>query len=376
MLLNRSFHPAMGDPRPPMVIFAGQSHPAIAEDIAGHVGVKLGDILVHNLTSTETEVKLQESIRGKEVYIIQSGSKKVNNDVFEMLTMVYACKTSSARKIVAVIPYLPYSKQCRMRRRACITSKLIAKMMCNAGINHLITMDLHQREIHGFFDCSVDNLRSSPFLLQYILDNITNYRECVMVAKNPSSTRRVSSYAERLRVNFAVIHGELKEEREIDGRTSPPPTPLIGGNSGILPVVTPATFACSFPTPIPPYQQKIKPSLSLVGSVKDKIAILLDDIIDDVEPWCLLAGFLKEQGALKVYAMATHGILSGNALQIINSSPSLDQVIITNTVPLSDGLALCPKIHVVDVSKMFAEAIRRIHNGESMSALFTNITQD
>jgi len=367
----------MGDPRPPLVIFTGQSHPSLAEDIAGHVGVKLGDILVHNLTSTETEVKLQESIRGKEVYIIQSGSKKVNNDVFELLTMVYACKTSSARKIVAVIPYLPYSKQCRMRRRACITSKLVAKLMCNAGINHLITMDLHQREIHGFFDCSVDNLRSSPFLLQYILDNIPDYRDCVMVAKHPSATRRVSSYAERLRVNFAVVHGELKEEeeREVDGRTSPPPTPIVIGN-GNLPTVAPATFACSFPTPIPPYQQKIKPSLSLVGSVSGKIAIMLDDVIDDVEPWCLLAGFLKEQGAQSVYAMAPHGILSGNALELINSSTSLDQVVITNTVPLSSGLERSPKIQVVDVSKMFAEAIRRIHNGESMSALFTNITQD
>lgn len=361
----------MGDPRPPMVIFSGQSHLRLAEDICSHVGIRLGDILVANSSSTETEVKLQESIRGKEVYIIQSGSKRVNNDVFEMLTMVYACRTSCARKIVAVMPYLPYSQQCRMRRRACITSKLIAKMMCNAGINHLITMDLHQREIHGFFDCSVDNLRSSPFLLQYILDNIPDYSDSVIVARHPRATRHVSSYAERLQVSFAVIHGELKEEeeQEIDGRTSPPMTPRVA-------VPAPFEFACSYPTPIPNIQQKIKPTLSVVGSVQDKTAIILDDIIDDVEPWALLATFLKEQGAVRVFAMATHGILSGNALEHISKSDCLDRVIVTNTVPLSTELQNCSKIAIVDVSKMFAEAIRRIHNGESMSKLFTNITED
>ena len=117
--------------------------------------------------------------------------------------------------ISGVVPYLPYSQQCKMRRRACITAKLIAKMLCNAGMNHLITMDLHQREIHGFFDCSVDNLRSSPFLLQHILDHIPNYKDAVLVARHPSATRRVSSYAERLQINFAVIHGEEKDEPEV-----------------------------------------------------------------------------------------------------------------------------------------------------------------
>eukprot|EP00116_Pleurobrachia_bachei_P002220 sb/3462482/ len=359
MVLKKCHHPSMGEPRPPMTIFSGQSHRSFAEDVCNHVGIRLGLATVSNNSSTETDVTLNESIRGKEVFVIQSGSKRVNNDVFEMLNLVYACKTSCARRVIAVVPYLPYSQQCRMRRRACITSKLIAKMMCNAGINHLITMDLHQREIHGFFDCSVDNLRSSPFLLQHILDTIPDYKESVIIARHPSATRRATSYAERLQVNFAVMHGELKaeEEQEVDGRTSPP-------LPSVFPQQTP--FACSFPMPIPSIQQKIKPSPTLVGTVKDKVAIVLDDIIDDVEPWALLAGFLKERGARRVVAMAPHGILSGKARQFIEQASSLDRVVITNTVPLSEELRSHPKISVVDVSKMFAEAIRRTHNGESI----------
>lgn len=162
--------------------------------------------------------------------------------------MAYACKTSSARSIVGVIPYLPYSKQCKMRKRGCIVSKLLAKMMCKSGLTHLITMDLHQKEIQGFFDCPVDNLRASPFLLQYIQESVSplrlialetkqnfffvftylqipDYRNAVIVARNAGSAKKATSYAERLRLGIAVIHGEQKESEtdEVDGPYSPPP---------------------------------------------------------------------------------------------------------------------------------------------------------
>lgn len=166
----------------------------------------------------------------------------------ELLIMAYACKTSSARSIVGVIPYLPYSKQCKMRKRGCIVSKLLAKMMCTSGLTHIITMDLHQKEIQGFFDIPVDNLRASPFLLQYIQESVSerghisyvvdvlmyfnsplqipDYRNSVIVARNPGVAKKANSYAERLRLGLAVIHGEQKEAEsdEVDGRYSPPPT--------------------------------------------------------------------------------------------------------------------------------------------------------
>lgn len=130
---------------------------------------------MYHKTNRETMVEIGDSIRGKDIYIIQTGTKDVNNNIMELLIMAYACKTSSARSIVGVIPYLPYSKQCKMRKRGCIVSKLLAKMMCKSGLSHIITMDLHQKEIQGFFDCPVDNLRASPFLLQYIQESVSSF---------------------------------------------------------------------------------------------------------------------------------------------------------------------------------------------------------
>ncbi|MGH0151498.1 UNVERIFIED_CONTAM: hypothetical protein FKN15_052685 [Acipenser sinensis] len=221
--------------------------------------------------STETRVQIQESVRGKDVFIIQTVSKDVNTAIMELLIMVYACKTSCARSIIGVIPYFPYSKQCKMRKRGSIVSKLLASMMCKAGLNHLITMDLHQKEIQGFFNIPVDNLRASPFLLQYI-----------------------------------------QEE---------------------------------------------------------------DDIIDDVDSFLAAADTLKERGAYKIYVMATHGILSCDAPRLIEES-AINEVVVTNTIPHEIQKLQCPKIKTVDISMILSEAIRRIHNGESMSYLFRNIGVD
>ncbi|XP_049952115.1 uncharacterized protein LOC126463402 [Schistocerca serialis cubense] len=162
-------------------------------------------------TNRETMVEIGDSVRGKDIYILQTGTKDVNNNIMELLIMAYACKTSSAKSIVGVIPYLPYSKQCKMRKRGCIVSKLLAKMMCKSGLSHVITMDLHKKEIQEFFDCPVDNLRASPFLLQYIQECIPDYRNAVIVARNPGSAKKATSYAERLRLGIAVIHGEQEE---------------------------------------------------------------------------------------------------------------------------------------------------------------------
>ncbi|XP_024083943.1 phosphoribosyl pyrophosphate synthase-associated protein 2 isoform X2 [Cimex lectularius] len=366
-----------------IMIIHGNSHPELANLIASRLGVKTGGCSVAHKTNRETMVEIADSVRGKDIYIIQTGTKDVNNNIMELLIMAYACKTSSARNIVAVIPYLPYSKQCKMRKRGCIVTKLLAKMMCNSGLTHVITMDLHQKEIQGFFDCPVDNLRASPFLLQYIQECIPDYRNAVIVARNPGSANKATSYAERLRLGIAVLHGEQKEADSdlVDGRYSPPPQ--SNGNSGGTGTTSssgsygssynPAVVRVMAAPGVPRPQAKEKPPINVVGDVGGRIAIMVDDMIDDVQAFVAAAEVLKERGAYKIYVMATHGLLSSDAPRLIEDSP-IDEVVVTNTIPHELQKLQCHKIKTVDISVLLSEAIRRIHNKESMSYLFKNVT--
>lgn len=349
----------------PVIVLAGNSHPELSQLVASKLAIRLGDISIYHKPNRESIVEVRESIRGRDVYIIQTGTKDVNNDVMELLIIAYAAKTSCARNIVGVIPYLPYSRQSKMRKRGSIVCKLLATMISRAGFTHIITMDLHQKEIQGFFQVPVDNLRASPFLVDYIQESIPDYRNAVIVARNANSVKRATSYAERLRLGIAVIHGEerIPESEEDDGRNSPPideeenisqPSALE-----ILPVIKP----------------KEKPPLSVVGDVGGRIAIIVDDMIDDVEAFVKVAEILKDRGAYKVFVMATHGILSQDAPRVIEDS-CIDEVVVTNTVPHEVKKMQCHKIKTVDISSLLAEAIRRIHYGESMSYLFRNIGMD
>ncbi|XP_018795231.1 PREDICTED: phosphoribosyl pyrophosphate synthase-associated protein 2 isoform X2 [Bactrocera latifrons] len=374
MLLNRN---KLGSVRPPkrcrsemdtssasdIVLIHGNSHPDLANKVAERMGIKSGGCSVFHKTNRETMVEIGDSVRGKDIYIIQTGTKDANNNIMELLIMAYACRTSSARSIVGVIPYLPYSKQCKMRKRGCIVSKLLAKMLCTSGLTHIITMDLHQKEIQGFFDIPVDNLRASPFLLQYIQESIPDYRNSVIVARNPNSAKKATSYAERLRLAIAVIHGEQKEAEsdEVDGRYSPPPV----SNSRARTI--------SVSVGVPEHPPKVKPPLTIVGDVKGRIAIMVDDLIDDVQAFVDAAALLKENGACKIYLLATHGLLSSDAPRLIEES-SIDEVVVTNTIPHEIQKLQCHKIKTIDISILIAEAIRRIHNKESMSYLFRNVT--
>lgn len=374
MLLQRN---KLGSVRPPkrcrsdmdttsasdIVIIHGNSHPDLANLVSERMGIKNGGCSVFHKTNRETMVEIGDSVRGKDIYIIQTGTKDANNNIMELLIMAYACKTSSARSIVGVIPYLPYSKQCKMRKRGCIVSKLLAKMMCTSGLTHIITMDLHQKEIQGFFDIPVDNLRASPFLLQYIQESIPDYRNSVIVARNPGSTQKATSYAERLRLGIAVIHGEQKEAEsdQVDGRYSPPPS-----NSN-------RTRTVSVSVGVPDHPPKVKPPINVVGDVSGRIAIMVDDLIDDVQSFVAAAEVLKENGACKIYVLATHGLLSSDAPRLIEES-FIDEVVVTNTIPHEIQKLQCHKIKTIDISILIAEAIRRIHNKESMSYLFRNVT--
>lgn len=346
-----------------MVLLSGNSHPELAELIASKLDVRVGRAELAQTSCLETKAEIMESVREKSVYIIQTGiPKDVNNHIMELLIMAYACKTSSARNIVGVIPYMPYCKQSKMRKRGCIVSKLLAKMMYKAGLTHVITMDLHQKEIQGFFDCPVDNLRASPFLLQYIQESIPDYRNAVIVARDPGSAKKATSYAERLRLGIAVIHGEQKssEDEETDGRNSPP---AVDNNPRVMDVGG----------GVPALYPKEKPPINVVGDVGGRIAIMVDDMVDDVASFVAAAEVLKERGAYKIYVMATHGLLSSDAPRLIEASP-IDEVVVTNTVPHEILKLQCHKIKTVDISALLAESIRRIHNNESMSYLFRHVT--
>uniref|UniRef100_A0A8C8ZTJ6 Phosphoribosyl pyrophosphate synthase-associated protein 2 n=1 Tax=Prolemur simus TaxID=1328070 RepID=A0A8C8ZTJ6_PROSS len=330
-----------------LVLFSANSNSScmeLSKKIAERLGVEMGKVQVYQEPNRETRVQIQESVRGKDVFIIQTVSKDVNTTIMELLIMVYACKTSCAKSIIGVIPYFPYSKQCKMRKRGSIVSKLLASMMCKAGLTHLITMDLHQKEIQGFFNIPVDNLRASPFLLQYIQEEVTWFLSlCLMLSL------RAQSFAERLRLGIAVIHGEAQDAESdlVDGRHSPPMVRSVAA---------------------------IHPSLEIPSKCAGA-ALLLDDIIDDVDSFLAAAETLKERGAYKIFVMATHGLLSSDAPRLIEES-AIDEVVVTNTIPHEIQKLQCPKIKTVDISMILSEAIRRIHNGESMSYLFRNIGLD
>ncbi|XP_041823845.1 phosphoribosyl pyrophosphate synthase-associated protein 1 isoform X2 [Melanotaenia boesemani] len=334
----------------------------LAKKITERLGVELGKSVVFQESNRETRVDVKESVRGQTIFIIQTIPRDVNTAIMELLIMAYALKTSCAKNIIGVIPYFPYSKQCKMRKRGSIVCKLLASMLAKAGLTHIITMDLHQKEIQGFFSFPVDNLRASPFLIQYIQEEIPDYRNAIIVAKSPAAAKRAQSYAERLRLGLAVIHGEAQcsESDMADGRHSPPCVRNTTGHTGLE---------------LPLMMAKEKPPITVVGDVGGRIAIIVDDIIDDVGDFVAAAEILKERGAYKIYIMATHGLLSADAPRLIEES-AIDEVVVTNTVPHEVQKLQCPKIKTVDVSMILAEAIRRIHNGESMAYLFRNITVD
>ncbi|CAI5674828.1 unnamed protein product [Oreochromis niloticus] len=291
-------------------VFSANSSAActeLAKKITERLGVELGKSVVFQESNRETRVDVKESVRGQTIFIIQTIPRDVNTAIMELLVMAYALKTSCAKNIIGVIPYFPYSKQCKMRKRGSIVCKLLASMLAKAGLTHIITMDLHQKEIQGFFSFPVDNLRASPFLIQYIQEEIPDYRNAIIVAKSPAAAKRAQSYAERLRLGLAVIHGEAQcsESDMADGRHSPPCVRNTTGHTGLE---------------LPLMMAKEKPPITVVGDVGGRIAIIVDDIIDDVGDFVAAAEILKERGAYKIYIMATHGLLSADAPRLIEES--------------------------------------------------------
>ncbi|KAI8845908.1 hypothetical protein HDU80_005087 [Chytriomyces hyalinus] len=308
-------------------IFAGNSHIEFARLVAKKLGLELAKCVVLKYSNQETSVTIGESVRDEDVFIIQSGCNEINDNLMELLIMINACKTASARRITAVIPCFPYARADKKdKSRAPITAKLVANMLTVAGANHVITMDLHASQIQGFFNIPVDNLYAEPCTLKYIRDTIEDYQNCIIVSPDAGGAKRATAIADKLDVDFALIHKERKRANEVS-------------------------------------------RMVLVGDVKGRICVLVDDMADTCGTLGLAAKTLLENGATSVYAIVTHGVLSGKAITVINDSV-LTKVVVTNTIPHEEKKLLCPKIDTIDVAATFAEAIRRTHNGESVSWLF------
>lgn len=326
---KRSFNNP-GARMPNIKVFTGSSHPEMAKKIVARLNLNLGRATTKKFSNKETNVEIGESVRGEDVYIVQSGCGEINDNLMELFIMINACKIASASRVTAVIPCFPYSRQDKKdKSRAPITAKLLANLVSVAGADHVITIDLHSSQIQGFFNIPVDNLYAEPAITKWIKENIPDWKSSVMVSPDAGGVKRMTAIADRLDIDFAIIHKERERANEGD-------------------------------------------STVLVGTVKNRTAIMVDDLADTCDTIVKGAEALREAGATKVYAILTHGVFAGNAIEKINNS-CLEGIVVTNTIPQDANMKMCPKIQTIDISVMLAEAIRRTHYAESVSYLFTNV---
>ncbi len=307
-------------------VFSGNSNPALAEKICNNLNIPLGKAKVRTFSDGEIMVEIGENVRGRDIYIIQSTCAPTNNNLMELLIIMDALRRASAATITAVIPYYGYARQDRKAApRTPITSKLVADLITTAGADRVVTVDLHAGQIQGFFNIPVDNLYAAPVILEH-LKNKFNGEDIVMVSPDAGGTERARAFAKRLGCTLAVI-----DKR----RTGP----------------------------------NVAEVMHLIGDVKDKVAIILDDMIDTAGTLTQAAGALKSHGAKRICACASHGVLSGPAIDRINDS-TIEEVLITDSIPLPQNGKDYSKIKVLSVAELLAEAIRRIHEDESVSSLF------
>ena len=307
-------------------IFSGNSNPALAQKICDALAVPLGAARVRRFSDGEVMVEINENVRGRDVYVIQSTCAPTNDNLMELLVMTDALKRASAATITAVVPYYGYARQDRKAApRTPITAKLVADLITKAGIDRVVTVDLHAGQIQGFFDIPVDNLYAAPVILNH-LKNRFDGQPVVMVSPDAGGTERARAFAKRLECTLAVI-----DKR----RTSP----------------------------------NVAEVMHLIGDVRNKTAVILDDMVDTAGTLTQAAKALKDNGATAVYACATHGVLSGPAIERINNS-DIAEIVLTDTIPVGDKESMTSKITILSVSGLLAEAIRRIHEDESVSSLF------
>ncbi|HET9700004.1 MAG TPA: ribose-phosphate pyrophosphokinase [Burkholderiales bacterium] len=309
-----------------MMVFRGNANPKLAEAVVKHLTIHLGRATVGRFSDGEVMVEILENVRGKDVFVLQSTCMPTNDNLMELLVMVDALKRASAGRITATIPYLGYARQDRRPRsaRVAITAKVIANMLTSVGIDRLLTMDLHSDQIQGFFDIPVDNIYSTPILLGDIWKQ--NYDNLMVVSPDVGGVVRARAVAKRLESDLAII----------DKRRPKPNVATV---------------------------------MNVIGDVQGRTCVLMDDMVDTANTLCEAAQALKEHGASKVVAYATHAVLSGRAVERLGNSV-LDELVVTDTIPLREEAEKCPVIRVVSIAGLLAETMRRVSNEDSVSSLF------
>src|SRR6201986_1210690 len=310
-----------------LALFAGNANPALAQEIARNLQTPLGRAYVGRFSDGEINVELMENVRGRDVFILQPTCPPANDTLMELLVMVDACRRASAARITAVVPYFGYSRQDRRPRatRTAITARMVANMISGAGVNRLLTIDLHADQIQGFFDIPVDNVYASPVLLGDAWKQ--SYSNKIIVSPDVGGVVRARAFAKRLDDSELAI---------IDKRRPRP------------------------------NESKV---MNIIGEVEGKTCVLIDDMVDTAGTLCQAAQALKDEGALKVVAYITHPVLSGKAIERISGSV-LDELVATDTIPLSAAGAACKRIRQLSVAGLLAETIRRISDEESVSSLY------
>ena len=309
-----------------LVVFTGNANPLLAHNVVKRLNIPIGHAVVGKFSDGEVMVEILENVRGKDVFVLQSTCMPTNDNLMELLVMVDALRRASAGRITAAMPYYGYARQDRRpsSARVAISAKLVANMLAAVGVDRVLTMDLHADQIQGFFDVPVDNIYAAPVLLGEVWKH--NYDNLIVVSPDVGGVVRARALAKRLESDLAII----------DKRRPRP---------------------------------NVSEVMNIIGEVEGRTCVIMDDIVDTANTLCRASDALKEQGATRVLAYCTHAVLSGAAVQRIGDS-SLDEVVVTDTIPLrADGQA-CKKIRVLSVAGLLAETILRISNEDSVSSLF------
>ena len=312
-----------------MAVFTGNANPALAQDIVRHLMQPLGRAMVGRFSDGEIQVEIMENVRGKDVFLVQSTCPPTNENLMELLVMADACRRASAGRITAVIPYLGYARQDRRQRamRVPITARLVADMIGCAGVNRVLTVDLHADQIQGFFSVPVDNVYASPVLLGEVWKQ--KYENMIVVSPDVGGVVRARALARRLdNADLAII--DKRRQRANESQV-----------------------------------------MNIIGDVRGRSCILVDDLVDTAGTLCQAAQALKDEGAVRVIAYITHPVLSGKAVERVSNS-ALDELVVTDTIPLGEEARKCKRIRVLSVAELLAETMRRIRDEESVSSLYVD----